>query len=112
VERAPKQGFAVKKRTCLASIILLAATTVASPAAYAQGHNRLERQDAVFAACIEARGYTDRATALCYAAAYNEASYIAAAQNGGFSGSSGTSVTMHCWSDGSGMDICIVTAMP
>jgi hypothetical protein len=99
----------------LASVALLASTTVTAPSAYANGRgglDRIERQDAKFEACIAARGYTDQATALCYAAAYNESSYMAAAQNGGFGGSSGTSVTFHCWSDGSGMDICIVTGMP
>lgn len=50
-------------------ILTISALAFASPLAPVQAKS-LEEQDALFLACMEARGYTDAAAVICYEAAY------------------------------------------
>jgi hypothetical protein len=54
----------------IVAISALAFTMISLAPAQAQNLSRLERQDALFLACMEARGFTDAAAVICYRAAY------------------------------------------
>jgi hypothetical protein len=54
----------------LLAVAAVALTTFTQTPARAQNMTKLEQQDALFLACVAARGYTDAATVICYRAAY------------------------------------------
>jgi hypothetical protein len=54
----------------LLTVAAVALTTLSQTPVRAQNMTKLEQQDALFLACVAARGYTDAATVICYRAAY------------------------------------------